>query len=194
MSEPVLFLVDGPSGAGKSHLLRYVESTRPGATAIRKNTTRTENDDERGGAWTDLVHVSDAAFDRARLDFTYRFRGNRYGFSRDEIVRALERGPVCLVVVRDTATIRRVAAAIPGVRSVSVLVRASEEIRRRRLAGRAASSPPGPVPGNPNPAPPDPALYEEVLVNEASAEAFHERIDAMIERYAGAALGKGETV
>jgi guanylate kinase len=194
MSEPVLFLVDGQSGAGKSHLLRYVESTRPGATAIRKHTTRPEQDDERGGSWTDLVHVSDADFDSAWLDFTYRFRGNRYGFSRDAIERALERGPICLVVVRDAPTIRRVASELSGVRTVSVLVQASEEVRRQRLDGRNAGAPPDPVRGNPNPAPPDPAHYDEVLVNEASAREFHDEIDAMIERCVGAAPREGETV
>jgi guanylate kinase len=190
MIEPVLFLVDGQSGAGKSHLLRHVESTHPGATAIRKHTTRPEHDDEHDRSWTDLIHVSDSEFESARLDFTYRFRGNRYGFSRDEIERALGRGPVCLVVVRDAATIRRVARELSGVDSVSVLVQASEEIRRRRLAARS----PEPAAGNPtSPAPPDPRFYDEVLVNEASVGEFHDGIDAMIERCAGAALRAAET-
>lgn len=194
MNPAVLFLIDGFSGAGKSHLLRYVEGTRDGATAIRKRTTRPQRGYERGKAWSDLIHVTGPEFQGARLDFEYRFRGNRYGFSRREIFDALETGPICLVVVRDLETIRRVALDLPEVRSISVLVQASEEIRLRRLAGEVEGGMARHPVANPAPATLDPGSYDEVLVNEASAGEYHDKIDAMIARYAGSEMHGRTTV
>jgi guanylate kinase len=185
MIPPVLFLVDGSSGAGKSHLLRYVESTHDGATAIRKRTTRPQRSDERGKPWSDLIHVTEPEFEESRLDYHYRFRGNRYGFSRSEICRALDAAPVCLVVVRDLETIRRVARDLPEVRSISVLVHASEEIRRRRLAGVGQSETADHAVASPAATILDPGSYDELLVNEASTGEYHDKIDSMIARYAG---------
>jgi len=190
----VLLLIDGFSGAGKSHLLQHVESTRDGATAIRKRTTRPQRNDERGNSWSDLIHVTEPDFQDSRLDYQYRFRGNRYGFSRGEICRALETGPICLVVVRDLETIRRVALDLPEVRSISVLVQASEEIRLRRLAGEGEGETTSRAPANPAPVILDPGSYDEVLVNEASAEEYHDKIDAMIARYAGSEMHGRTTV
>ena len=194
MIPAVLFLIDGSSGAGKSHLLRYVESTRDGATAIRKRTTRPQRNDERGKAWSDLIHVTEPDFQDSRLDYRYRFRGNRYGFSRSEICCALETGPICLVVVRDLDTIRRVALDLPEVRSISVLVQASEEIRLRRLAREGKGEATNHAVANPAPAILDPGSYDEVLVNEASAGEYHDKIDAMIARYAGSEMHGRTTV
>ena len=193
MTPHVLFLVDGSSGAGKSHLLRYVESTHVGATAIRKHTTRPQRNDERGNPWSDLVHVSERDFESARLDYRYFFRGNQYGFSRREIERAMESGSICLVVVRDIETIRQVALDLPEVRSISVLVQASEEIRRRRLAGEGTGEEDRAT-ANPARATLDPVRYDEVLVNEASAGEYHDKIDAMIARYTGSELHGRKTV
>ena len=194
MTPVILLLVDGSSGAGKSHLLRHVESTHDGATAIRKRTTRPQRNDERGKAWSDLIHVTERDFQDSRLDYQYRFRGNRYGFSRREICRALETGPICLVVVRDLETILRVALDLPEVRSISVLVQASEEIRRRRLAGEGKGETTIHAVANPAPAILDPGSYDEVLVNEASAGEYHDKIDAMIARYAGSEMHGRTTV
>ena len=194
MTPPVLFLVDGSSGAGKSHLLRYVESTHDGATAIRKRTTRPQRNDELGNPWSDLVHVSERDFENALLDYRYPFRGNHYGFSKREIKRALETGPICLVVVRDVETIRLVALDHPEVRSISVLVQASEEVRHRRLAREGSGETAGHAVANPVPASLDPGSYDEVLVNEASAGEFHDKIDAMIARSAGTELHGRKTV
>ena len=188
MIPAILFLIDGFSGAGKSHLLRYVETTRDGATAIRKRTTRPQRDDERGRAWSDLIHVTDPDFKNARLDYRYRFRGNRYGFSRSEICHALEAGPICLVVVRDLETIRRVARDLPEVRSISVLVQASEEIRLRRLAREGKGATTSRAVANPAPAILDPGSYDEVLVNEASVGEYHDKIDTLIARYTGSEM------
>jgi len=194
VTPPVLFLVDGSSGAGKSHLLRYVESTHDGATAIRKHTTRPQRNDERGNSWSDLVHVSERDFENARLDYRYPFRGNHYGFSRREIERGLETGPICLVVVRDVGTIRQAVLDLPEVRSISVLVQASEEVRRRRLAGEGTGETMDHAVANLAPASLDPGSFDEVIVNEASAREFHDRIDAMIARYAPSELHGRKTV
>jgi hypothetical protein len=159
-----------------------VEGSREGATAIRKHTTRPRRDEERGDRWSDLIHVSEAEFERLGFDYAYRFRGYRYGFSRKEIDGALSAGPIGLVVVRDGETIGRVKRDLAGARSISVLVRASEASRRARLSSL-------PEPAAPDP---DPDRYDEVLVNEGSAQEFHDAIDAMIGRFASARL-RGRT-
>lgn len=169
MPAGTLFLVDGPSGAGKSHLLRYAERAH-GVTALPKYTTRPPGDDPPG-AWSDLVHVSAAAFDRT-VEFRYEMDGHAYGFSRTEIERALSGGIACLLVVRDERMIRRVREELRGAHVVAVWIAASAETRRRRLGREPAGCD----------APRDEDLYDRVLPNDASIPEFHDRIDDMLRR------------
>jgi ribose 1,5-bisphosphokinase PhnN len=181
MDGKTLVVVDGPSGAGKSYLLRWASGRYDHVVAIAKLTTRPARDGESGGGWSDLIHVSAGEFAGQRLDYVYSWNGHRYGFSRAQLAERLSDGGVGLLVVRDAATIRRLARELTDVRVSPVFVDADATVRRRRLLEdgmppedvdhRLAIDRPAGHGG----------LYRCRIVNDGPLQDFREKIAGLIE-------------
>ena len=80
-----LFLVDGASGTGKSDLLRWViDNNADDVRYLQKGTTRGQRPQEQNdtGILLDLEFLSKAEFKAKQYDYTYRYGGAEYGFSR----------------------------------------------------------------------------------------------------------------
>jgi guanylate kinase len=105
-----LFLVDGLAGTGKSDLVEYASRSRH-TTVISKYTTRNKRELEEA-THSDLTFVSEQKFaELSTHDFyIYEYAGKQYGFSRYEVLRALEAYENVFVIVRNRSlseTLRR---------------------------------------------------------------------------------------
>jgi len=140
-----LFLVDGAAGTGKSDLLKYLaQKKKPKATFVPKYTTRAKRaEEEKRRAPLDLRFPQDShsefmvrTQDPEFYWYSYGESGTSedlYGFYRSDVVGALDRHDVVLIIVRDCETITRLRNDLPQVRCVSVFVYTDRDLVIQRL-------------------------------------------------------------
>ena len=102
----VLFLVDGAAGTGKSDLVSFVANTyQYTATKVDKFTTRKKRPSEEAKK-SDLVFISDEEFQKKEANkkdilLKYIYGGNKYGFYKSSLDRAIEKYNCTFVIVRN---------------------------------------------------------------------------------------------
>jgi guanylate kinase len=129
-----LFVFAGPSGAGKSSICQGLLAGLPDVEFSVSHTTRAPRPGE--GEGRDYYFVSDEEFERivAAGGFAEHAGvfGHRYGTSREQLGRKLDRGDVLLDIdVQGAAQIRE---AYPDAVSVFVLPPSLEDLRARLIA------------------------------------------------------------
>jgi guanylate kinase len=104
-----LFLIDGLAGAGKSDLLEFVERSHSrNATIVSKFSTRSRRHPEEATR-TDLKFVSEKKFaELATKDFyVYEYAGKRYGFSKSDVLRALDTHEHVFIIIRSRSLVEK---------------------------------------------------------------------------------------
>jgi guanylate kinase len=186
-----LFLIDGASGTGKSDLLRWVADNNASDVGIlKKGTTRQPRQYEEADSeiLLDLEFLSPAEFDARDYHYTYTYGGARYGLSRTDLTRELLVHENVFVIVRNIATMSRIAKDYQFINVVPVFIYTdrTELTARLRTADTAADviefrlkrseislrdyyTHPG--------------VYDETIINNSSRDVFHATIGKLIEKY-----------
>ena len=129
-----LFLIDGASGTGKTYLIKYIDEFKSDRGLVKKYSTRAERAYERSEDWKlDLIFVSEDEFDDLKLDYQYRYAGNRYGFSKKDLNDALTNNTNVFVIVRNTDLIRRLQKEFYFINVVTIFVYADQDLIKKRL-------------------------------------------------------------
>jgi guanylate kinase len=184
-------LIDGASGTGKSDLLRWVaDNNADDVGIVRKGTTRQPRGYEEGDSeiLLDLEFLSEADFDARHYDYTYTYGGARYGISRALLTGELLARENVFVIVRNVATISRIASDYHFINVVSIFIYTDRteltsrlqasgadadvitfRLKRSDIALRDYYSHPG--------------VYDETIINNSSREVFHSTIGKLIEKY-----------
>lgn len=135
-SEPFLMILSAPSGSGKTTLVRELIKVSAGVERTVSHTTRKPREGEENGR--DYIFISDAEFDEmisrgAFLEWEENF-GYRYGTSKEQISRILEKGNDAILSI-DVKGARTVKKEFPQSISVFVMPPSMEELETR-LRGR----------------------------------------------------------
>lgn len=184
-----LFLIDGASGTGKSDLLKHIFNTRTDASIMTKFSTRGIRENEKkGDIKLDLDFISEEEFEKMKLDYTYTYYGNQYGFSKDKLTDMLVHNSNVFVIVRNIDTIRQLIKDYYYINVVPIFVYTDQEKLRKRLRTQEYSKV-------------DiadrlkkikiayedylrhPDIYDEILVNNSTIEDYHRLIDLIIDKY-----------
>ena len=108
----VLFLVDGAAGSGKSDLVNYVSNAyRYSVTKINKYTTRQKRVSEEAKK-SDLIFISEEEFHQKEnykedTFFKYIYGGQKYGFFKSELDKAIEKYNCIFIIVRNQELIKK---------------------------------------------------------------------------------------
>lgn len=111
----VLFLVDGAAGAGKSDLVSFVANTfQYTATKIDKFTTRKKRPSEEAKK-SDLIFISEEEFREKETNkkdvlLKYIYNGNKYGFYKSSLDKAIQKYSCTFVIVRNQDLIRKLCS------------------------------------------------------------------------------------
>lgn len=110
----VLFLVDGAAGSGKSDLVNYVSNAyRYSVTKINKYTTRQKRVSEEAKK-SDLIFISEEEFHQKEnykedTFFKYIYGGQKYGFFKSELDKAIEKYNCIFIIVRNQELIKKLS-------------------------------------------------------------------------------------
>lgn len=135
-----LLLIDGAAGTGKSDAIEYLEKRYRQPSELRiikKVTTREERLEEKTKKiHLDLNFITNKEFNEIASDplfFQYEYGEGRYGFHRNQIVEALQKNRVTVIIVRSINVIRKLKEDFGWARVVAVYVHTDQSTVRQRL-------------------------------------------------------------
>jgi guanylate kinase len=189
-----LFLIDGASGTGKSDFVQYVVDYWDNNSLVKKYSTRGKRKYEDDPEYKlDLIIVNDDEFSILKLDYTYKYSGKKYGFSRFDLISALKNNENVFIVVRNSDLIKKLMREFSFINVIPIFLYSDREKISNRLKKMITEGKMTPYDMADRLKRLDiafrdylnhPDIYKEVIINDSSVSDFHRLINTKLEKYA----------
>ena len=190
-----LFLIDGAAGTGKADMIEHIDEKylrHDEATIVQKFTTREHRPEEIDRRLhLDLMFISPPEFDEHYKNsnfYSYKYGGEKYGFYKEEVDKALDSYKNVFIIVRNINIIKQITKDYPKVCTVPVFIYSDNEKVIERLNEDDYDDTSIKFRLSRQELVWDDYLrqtdfYQEVIINNSNRNDFHRLIDNLIKKY-----------